>query len=176
MQIGSTRRARRWTLYTSPTPIGGTKTTATIPLGLYFPTSLRHYVIAAQQPQWPPLDGKEKRGTKQLPSWRATRRSFRHALTCSIPGGGTDAVQSANVIGPSLYSLPEWLHLRRGSVSVTLTTFNTRHIRLAVAPAGGVAAATPEGGALAGPPAYPNLRVVGAKNPRSRARLGTVGG
>jgi hypothetical protein len=43
-----------------------------------------------------------------------------------------------------------------------------------LAPAGGVAAAAPEGGALAGPSASPHLPVVGARNPA--ARLGTVGG
>jgi hypothetical protein len=49
-------------------------------------------------------DGKEKRGTKHLMSWRATRQSFRLALTYSCHGGGTDAVQSASLNGLSLSS------------------------------------------------------------------------
>jgi hypothetical protein len=65
---------------------------------------LRNYGKVAQKPPWSPPDGKEKRGTKHLSSWRATRQSYRPALTCSVPGGGTDAVQSANLNGPSVSS------------------------------------------------------------------------
>jgi hypothetical protein len=44
-------------------------------------------------------------------------------------------------------------------------------------PAGGTAAAVLEGGALACPSASPHLPVLGGRwNPRSRAKLGTVGG
>jgi hypothetical protein len=39
------------------------------PLGLYYPTSLKIYGRAAQ---WSVPDGKAKRDTKHLPSWRAT--------------------------------------------------------------------------------------------------------
>jgi hypothetical protein len=51
----------------------------------------------------PPPVGNKKRGIKHLPSWRATRRSCRPVLTCSVPGGGTNAVQSASLSGPSPY-------------------------------------------------------------------------
>jgi hypothetical protein len=63
---------------------------------------LTYASTAAQQPHWSPPVGKEKRGTMRLPSWRATRHSCRPARTCSVPGGGTDAVQSASLNCPSL--------------------------------------------------------------------------
>jgi hypothetical protein len=70
----------------------------------YYPTLPKSYNKAAQQRHWLPPVGMEKRGTKHLPSWRATRRSRRPARTCSIPGGGTDEVQSASLTAPSLSS------------------------------------------------------------------------
>mmetsp|Transcript_42726 Transcript_42726/g.76664 ORF Transcript_42726/g.76664 Transcript_42726/m.76664 type:complete len:205 (-) Transcript_42726:573-1187(-) len=84
--------------------IGQQKTTGATRHGPCYPTSPRNYSRAAQQPRWSPPGGKGKRGIRPLPNWRATRRSFRPDLTCSVPGGGTDAVQSASLIGPSLYS------------------------------------------------------------------------
>jgi hypothetical protein len=77
----------------------------------------------------PPV-GREKRGTKHLPSWRATRRSCRPARTCSVPGGGTNALQTASLYGPSLSSgFPSGLVVSPPGRSATLTMFNTRQIR-----------------------------------------------
>jgi hypothetical protein len=65
---------------------------------------------------------------------RATRRSCRPALTCSVPGGGTDAAQSSILTGPSLPSgFPSGLSLSpRGAVSASLTMFITRQIRSSI--------------------------------------------
>jgi hypothetical protein len=82
-------------------PMAREKTSGATPLGHYYPTSPKSYSIAAQQPQLSPPVGKKKRGTKQLQSSSASRRSCRPALTCSFPGGGTDAIQSASLTGPS---------------------------------------------------------------------------
>jgi hypothetical protein len=101
-QIGSTHRAKQWTPFTSPIRLGEKKTIGATRHGPCYPISPRNYNRAAQQPRWSPLVGKEKLGIKPLPNWRATRRSCRPALTCSVPGGGTDAVQSASLSGPSL--------------------------------------------------------------------------
>jgi hypothetical protein len=72
--------------------------------GHCYPTSPKSYSRAARQTHRSPPVGNEKGGTMHLPSWRATRRSCRHARTCSVPGGGTDAVQSASLIGSPLSS------------------------------------------------------------------------
>jgi hypothetical protein len=74
------------------------------PHGHCYPTSPKSYSRAAQQPQWSPPVGKEKRGTMHLQGWRARRRSCRPARMCSVPGRGTDEAQSASLTVPSFSS------------------------------------------------------------------------
>jgi hypothetical protein len=74
------------------------------PHGFCYHAQLKNCGRAALKPQWSPPDGNERRGTMYLPIWRATRQSYRPALTCSVLGGGMDAVQSANLTSPSLSS------------------------------------------------------------------------
>jgi hypothetical protein len=103
-QIGLTRRARRWTHYTSPAHTRETRTTGAKPLGPYYTTVLQNCFRAARYLKRSPPIGKEHRGIKHLPSWRATRESFHRALTYSDQEGGTDAGHSTSLIDPSLSS------------------------------------------------------------------------